>query len=111
MNPQRYWVFGLCPSSGFFLNNNEKTQRFGNWICFRPKGPNRVGVFPHLMVAVVVVGVVMIKKNRASCHDNGYPVFFAEAILRFQYFDKDVPNYVLNLDMYKHILVLSLFRI
>jgi hypothetical protein len=21
---QRYWVFGLCPSSGFFLNNNEK---------------------------------------------------------------------------------------
>jgi hypothetical protein len=25
---RRYWVFGLCPSSGFFLNNNEKTQRF-----------------------------------------------------------------------------------
>jgi hypothetical protein len=24
------WVFGLCPSSGFFLNYNEKTQRFGN---------------------------------------------------------------------------------
>jgi hypothetical protein len=23
-NTQRYWVFGLCPSSGFFLNNNEK---------------------------------------------------------------------------------------
>jgi hypothetical protein len=21
---QRYWVFGLRPSSGFFLNNNEK---------------------------------------------------------------------------------------
>jgi hypothetical protein len=21
---QRYWVFGLCLSSGFFLNNNEK---------------------------------------------------------------------------------------
>jgi hypothetical protein len=20
-NTQRYWVFGLCPSSGFFLNN------------------------------------------------------------------------------------------
>jgi hypothetical protein len=34
-NTQRYWVFGLCPSSGFFLNNSEKTQRFGNWICFR----------------------------------------------------------------------------
>jgi hypothetical protein len=34
---QRHWVFGLCPSSGFFLNNNEKTQRFGNWICFRPQ--------------------------------------------------------------------------
>jgi hypothetical protein len=34
---QRYWVFGLCPSSGFFLNKNEKTQRFGNWICFRPQ--------------------------------------------------------------------------
>jgi hypothetical protein len=32
-NTQRYWVFGLCPSSGFFLNNNEKTKRFGNWIC------------------------------------------------------------------------------
>jgi hypothetical protein len=35
-NTQRYWVFGLCPSSGYFLNNNEKT-RFGNWICFRPQ--------------------------------------------------------------------------
>jgi hypothetical protein len=23
-NTQIYWVFGLCPSSGFFLNNNEK---------------------------------------------------------------------------------------
>jgi hypothetical protein len=36
-NTQRYWVFGLCPSSGFFLNKNEKTRRFGNWICFRPQ--------------------------------------------------------------------------
>jgi hypothetical protein len=36
-NTQRYWVFGLRPSSGFFLNKNEKTQRFGNWICFRPQ--------------------------------------------------------------------------
>jgi hypothetical protein len=36
-NTQRYCVLGLCPSSGFFLNNNEKTQRFGNWICFRPQ--------------------------------------------------------------------------
>jgi hypothetical protein len=27
--------FGLCPSSGYFLNNNKKTQRFRNWICFR----------------------------------------------------------------------------
>jgi hypothetical protein len=36
-NTQRYWVFGLCPSSGVFLNNNEKAQRFGNWICFRPQ--------------------------------------------------------------------------
>jgi hypothetical protein len=35
-NTQRYWVFRLCPSSGFFLNNNEKTH-FGNWICFRPQ--------------------------------------------------------------------------
>jgi hypothetical protein len=35
-NAQRYWVFGLCPSSGFFLNNNKKI-RFGNWICFRPQ--------------------------------------------------------------------------
>jgi hypothetical protein len=23
---QRYWVFGLCPSSGLFLNNSEKTH-------------------------------------------------------------------------------------
>jgi hypothetical protein len=37
MAMKRYWVFGLCPSSGFFLNNNEKTQRFGNWICFPPQ--------------------------------------------------------------------------
>jgi hypothetical protein len=35
-NIQRYWVFGLCPSSGFFLNK-WKTQRFENWICFRPQ--------------------------------------------------------------------------
>jgi hypothetical protein len=34
---QRYWVFGLCPSFGFFLNNNGKTQRFGNLISFRPQ--------------------------------------------------------------------------
>jgi hypothetical protein len=27
---KRYCAFGLCPSSGIFLNNNEKTQRFGN---------------------------------------------------------------------------------
>jgi hypothetical protein len=54
-------------------------------------------------VAAVVV-VVMIKKNRASCHDNSYLVeFFAEAILIFQYFEMDVPNYIRNLDMYKHI--------
>jgi hypothetical protein len=29
-----------------FLNNNEKTQRFGNWICFRPqvgKTPTQLG--------------------------------------------------------------------
>jgi hypothetical protein len=24
VSSQKYWVFGLCPSSGFFLNNNEK---------------------------------------------------------------------------------------
>jgi hypothetical protein len=54
-------------------------------------------------MGVGVMAVVMLKKNRASCHDNGYPVFFAEAILRFQYFDMDVPNYIRNLDMHKHI--------
>jgi hypothetical protein len=27
-NTQIYWVFGLCPSSGFFLNNNEKNTTF-----------------------------------------------------------------------------------
>jgi hypothetical protein len=27
-----YWVFGPGPSSGIL-----KTQRFGNWICFRPQ--------------------------------------------------------------------------
>jgi hypothetical protein len=32
VNIQDYWIFGLCPSS-FIL----KTQRFGNWICFRPQ--------------------------------------------------------------------------
>jgi hypothetical protein len=31
-NTQRYWVFGLCPSSGYFLNNHGKTQCFRNWI-------------------------------------------------------------------------------
>jgi hypothetical protein len=32
---QDYWVFGLCPSSGILRNRT--TQRFGNWICFRPQ--------------------------------------------------------------------------
>jgi hypothetical protein len=32
---QNYWVSGLCPSSG--LLETSKTQRFGNWICFRPQ--------------------------------------------------------------------------
>jgi hypothetical protein len=32
---QDYWVSGLCPSSGIL--NNRRTQRFGNWICFRPQ--------------------------------------------------------------------------
>jgi hypothetical protein len=34
-NSQNYWVFGLCPSSGTI--EIYKTQRFGNWICFRPQ--------------------------------------------------------------------------
>jgi hypothetical protein len=28
-----HWVCGLCRSSG--IQNNWKTQRFGNWMCFR----------------------------------------------------------------------------
>jgi hypothetical protein len=45
---QRYWVFGLCQLSGFFLNNNEKTHNV-QWLRLAlSKGPNRVGVFPHL---------------------------------------------------------------
>jgi hypothetical protein len=30
-NTQRYWVFGLCPSSGYFLNNNGKTHWTSDW--------------------------------------------------------------------------------
>jgi hypothetical protein len=33
-NTQNYWVFGLCSSSGILEN---RKQRFGNWICFRPQ--------------------------------------------------------------------------
>jgi hypothetical protein len=33
---QRYWVFGLCPSSGFFLNNNEK-HNVSETGCFHPQ--------------------------------------------------------------------------
>jgi hypothetical protein len=32
---QDYLVSGLCPSSGIL--KNRRTQRFGNWICFRPQ--------------------------------------------------------------------------
>jgi hypothetical protein len=32
---QDYWVFELCSSSGIL--KNRRTQRFGNWICFRPQ--------------------------------------------------------------------------
>jgi hypothetical protein len=44
-NTQNYWVFGLCPLSGIL--ETIKTQRFGNWICFRPQvrgeTPNLLG--------------------------------------------------------------------
>jgi hypothetical protein len=30
---QSYWVSGV--HSPYGVVNNEKTQRFGNWICFR----------------------------------------------------------------------------
>jgi hypothetical protein len=33
---RNYWVSGLCPSSGI-LRRNQETQRFENWICFRPQ--------------------------------------------------------------------------
>jgi hypothetical protein len=32
-NTQNYRIYGLCLSPG--IVNNQKTQRFGNWICFR----------------------------------------------------------------------------
>jgi hypothetical protein len=32
---QDYWVFGLCPLSGIL--KNRRTQRFGNWVSFRPQ--------------------------------------------------------------------------
>jgi hypothetical protein len=35
-NTQNQWVLGLCPSFGVL--NNQKTQRFGNWACFRCSG-------------------------------------------------------------------------
>jgi hypothetical protein len=42
---QNYQVFGLCPSSSVL--KNLRTQRFGNWICFRPqvggKTPSQLG--------------------------------------------------------------------
>jgi hypothetical protein len=49
-NTQRYWVFGLCPSSGFFLNNEKNTMFRKLDLLERAlsKGPNRVGVVPHL---------------------------------------------------------------
>jgi hypothetical protein len=35
---QNYWVFGLCPSSGFeLIRRKRKTRRFIHWICLRPQ--------------------------------------------------------------------------
>jgi hypothetical protein len=34
-NTQNQWVYELCPSFGII--NNYGTQRFGNWVCFRPQ--------------------------------------------------------------------------
>jgi hypothetical protein len=30
---QKWWVFGIDPSFGIL--RDQKTRRFGNWICFR----------------------------------------------------------------------------
>jgi hypothetical protein len=34
-NTRNYYVFGLCPAS--CILKNQRTQRFENWICFRPQ--------------------------------------------------------------------------
>jgi hypothetical protein len=43
-HPQSIRVSGLCPSS----NIPNITQRFGNWICFRPQERSQ-GVPPQLV--------------------------------------------------------------
>jgi hypothetical protein len=52
-NTQNHWVLDFCHRPVIF--ENRETQRFGNWICFRPqvsvgdtKGSNTVRVPPHL---------------------------------------------------------------
>jgi hypothetical protein len=39
---ERYWVFGLCPSSGFFLNNNEKNTTFRKLHLFPSSGEGKI---------------------------------------------------------------------
>jgi hypothetical protein len=41
IHAQRYWVFGLCPSSGFFLNNNRKNTTFRKLDLFPSSGEGR----------------------------------------------------------------------
>jgi hypothetical protein len=47
---QNYWVFGLCPSSGFcIIRRKTKFRKLDLWLTLAfCKGPNRVGVSPHL---------------------------------------------------------------
>jgi hypothetical protein len=45
-NTQDYCVLGLCPSSGILYN--QRTQRFGNWICFRNAETLLSFMFPRI---------------------------------------------------------------
>jgi hypothetical protein len=36
---QRYWAFGLCPSSGIFLNNNESESPISLWVIHHRQNP------------------------------------------------------------------------
>jgi hypothetical protein len=62
-NTWRYWVFGLCPSSGYFLNNNKNTT-FRKLDLFPSSGPSENPISLFIYLFAITVGYDMSETAR-----------------------------------------------